>query len=235
MLRTFPRKRANSKYYFASFYLHRWIGKTLQTGLQNPSSTKRAMHPPTLTEVLFMPKNSLLLSVIALTTISVNASGEMIYKCRNQQGEMKYQKSACAENIQTTSSLVEIKTTKPAIKQKKTLVIDKGVNGHYFLEGEVNSTALTFVVDTGASVVSLPSSVARAAEIDCKKQVTMNTANGLANACTIVIPKLKIGSFIIEEVAAVVVPNLSEPLLGMNVLQQFNIVQDHGQMRISER
>jgi clan AA aspartic protease (TIGR02281 family) len=183
-----------------------------------------------------MPKNSmLLLSVIVLTTISVNASGEMIYKCRNQQGEMKYQKSACAENVQTTSSLVEIKTTQPVKKQKKTLVIDQSSNGHYFLAGEVNSTALTFVIDTGASVVSLPSSVARSAEIDCNKQVMMSTANGLANACTVTIPKLKIGSFLIEDVAAVIVPNLSEPLLGMNVLQQFNIVQDHGQMRISER
>lgn len=177
----------------------------------------------------------LLLSVIALTTLSINASGEMVYKCRNQQGEMKYQKSACAENAQTTSSLLEIKTTQPAKKEKKTLVIDQSSNGHYFLPGEVNNTALTFVIDTGASVVSLPSSVARAAEIDCKKQVKMSTANGLANACTVIIPKLKLGSFLIEDVTAVVVPNLSEPLLGMNVLQQFNIVQNHGQMRISER
>lgn len=183
-----------------------------------------------------MSKNSmLLLTVVALSTLSINASGEMVYKCRNQQGEMKYQKSACAENAQATSSLVEIKTTKAAIKAKKTLVIDQNSNGHYFLEGEVNSTALTFVIDTGASVVSLPSSIARNAEIDCKKQVMMSTANGLANACTVIIPKLKIGSFLIEDVAAVVAPNLSEPLLGMNVLQRFNIVQDHGQMRISER
>lgn len=182
-----------------------------------------------------MTKNSLLLSVVVLAVFSINAFGEMIYKCKNEQGEMKYQKSACAENAQTTSSLVEIKTTQPAKKEKKTLVIEQSRNGHYFLEGEVNSTALTFVIDTGASVVSLPSSIAHNAEIDCKKQVMMNTANGLALACTVTIPKLKLGSFLIENVAAVVVPNLSEPLLGMNVLEQFNIVQDHGQMRISER
>jgi len=183
-----------------------------------------------------MTKNSkLLLSVIALSTFSINAFGEMVYKCRNPQGEMKYQKSACADNAETTSSLVEIKTTQPVKKEKKALVIDQNANGHYFLEGQVNSTALTFVIDTGASVVSLPSSVAHAAELGCKKQVKMSTANGLANACTVTIPKLKIGSFLFEDVAAVVVPNLNEPLLGMNVLQQFNIVQDHGQMRISER
>jgi len=183
-----------------------------------------------------MTKNSrLLLSIIALTAFSINAFGEMVYKCKNEQGEMKYQKAACTDATQTTSSLVEIKTTQPAKKEKKSVVVEQNSNGHYFLAGEVNTTALTFVIDTGASVVSLPSAVARAAEIDCKNHVKMSTANGLANACTVTIPKLKFGSFIIEDVAAVVVPNLNEPLLGMNVLQQFNIVQEHGQMRISER
>jgi clan AA aspartic protease (TIGR02281 family) len=183
-----------------------------------------------------MTKNSmLLLTVITLSTLSIKASGEMIYKCKNQQGDMRYQKSACAEDAQATSSMLEIKTTKALIQAKKTLVIDQHTNGHYFLEGEVNSTALTFVIDTGASVVSLPSSVARKAEINCKMQVMMNTANGSTNGCSIIIPKLKIGSFLIQDVEAVVVPNLSEPLLGMNVLQQFNIEQNHGRMRISER
>lgn len=183
-----------------------------------------------------MAKNSmLLLSAIALSMPGSYAFGEMVYKCRNEQGEMKYQKSPCAEDVQTTSTMLEIKTTKPVIKEKKTLVIDQHPNGHYFLEAEVNSTPLTFVIDTGASVVSLPSAVANAAEIKCAKQVVMDTANGLAKACAVTIPKLKFASFIIEDVAAVVVPNLSEPLLGMNVLQQFNISQDHGRMRITER
>lgn len=183
-----------------------------------------------------MPKNSmLLLFVIAVTPLSMNAFGDTIYKCRNQQGKMIYQKSACIENVQTISSWAETKSKTEQPIPKKTLVIEQSSNGHYFLEAEVNSTALTFVVDTGASVVSLPSSVARAAEIECKDQVKINTANGLADVCSVVIPKLKFGSFLIEDVVAVIVPNLSQPLLGMNVLQEFNIVQDHGQMRISER
>lgn len=176
-----------------------------------------------------------LLAAIALSVFSISAFGEMVYKCRNAQGEMKYQKSPCADGSDAASSLLEIKTTQPVKREKKSLVIEQSANGHYFLQGEVNSTALTFVIDTGASVVSLPAAVARAAEIDCKSRVKMSTANGLADACTVTIPKLKFGSFLIEDVAAVVVPNLNEPLLGMNVLQQFNIVQDHGQLRISER
>lgn len=182
-----------------------------------------------------MSKNCiLLLSVISLSVLSINTFGESVYKCKNPQGKMTYQKSACAENVQS-SLLVELKTTKAVIKPKQNIVIDQNPNGHYFLAGEVNSTALTFVVDTGASVVSLPSSIAHAAELSCNNQVMMSTANGLTKGCAVTIRKLKLGSFLMENVAAVVVPNLSEPLLGMNVLQQFNIVQDHGQMRISER
>ena len=49
------------------------------------------------------------------------------------------------------------------------------------------------------------------------------------------ISKLTFGAFTLEDVEAVIVPNLAEVLLGMNVLQRFNIVQKDGEMRISEQ
>jgi predicted aspartyl protease len=36
-------------------------------------------------------------------------------------------------------------------------------------------------------------------------------------------------------VDAVVMPNLAQPLLGMNVLKQFRVEQDNGQMRLSRK
>jgi hypothetical protein len=61
----------------------------------------------------------------------------------------------------------------------------------------------------------------------------MNTANGKADACKAKIKKLVFGFFQIEDVDAVIVPNLGQPLMGMNVLQMFNISQDKGEMQIS--
>ena len=43
----------------------------------------------------------------------------------------------------------------------------------------------------------------------------------------------KFGHFTLHYVDAVVMPNLSQPLLGMNVLKQFRVKQNNGQMRLS--
>ena len=182
-----------------------------------------------------MPKTfAQLLFSVALSTLSISASGDgMVYKCKNPQGDLIYQKSPCNDNVQAISSWTTKAKHSGHVSEKK-LVLEQSNNGHYFIDGAVNDTNLTFVIDTGASVLSLPSSVAQTAEITCGEQVTMSTANGLTNGCTTIISKLKFGPFAIEDVKAVIVPNLENPLLGMNVLQQFNMVQKDGEMHISE-
>lgn len=180
-----------------------------------------------------MYKNAVgLLPAVVLLAWSGNTLAERtIFKCKGAEG-MVYQTSPCADDEQSVSSwTAPEETTQP----KRTVVLEQGVGGHYFLDSEINGNAVTFVVDTGASVVSLPDSVAAKAELACQHQVSMQTANGLTTACTAVIEKLKLGAFLIKDVEAVIVPNLSQPLLGMNVLQRFNITQDNNRMRITER
>ncbi len=61
-----------------------------------------------------MRKNIIkLLSVTALTTLSLNAWGDTIYKCKNQQGDLLYQKSPCKENVQTISSWTAVAKVQP--------------------------------------------------------------------------------------------------------------------------
>lgn len=173
-----------------------------------------------------------ILFIVAIAALSGNARADRtIFKCKTQQG-MVYQKSPCADSEQSISSWTAPEETAQA---KRTLTLEQGNGGHYFLDSEVNGNAVTFVVDTGASVVSIPNSLAAKAELTCHRSVTMQTANGMTNACTVVIDKLKLGDFLVRDVDAVVVPNLSQALLGMNVLQRFNITQDSNRMRISER
>jgi clan AA aspartic protease (TIGR02281 family) len=187
-----------------------------------------------------MRKNIMqLLSVIALTTLSLSGWGDTIYKCKNRQGNLLYQKSPCKENVQTISSwTATAKIQPPAHKPEKNIkefIIKQNINGAYLMEGAVNGKALTFVIDTGASFVSLPSSVAHEARISCKDKVDMQTANGSIKGCSINIQKLNFGPFFITDVMAVIAPNLSQPLLGMNVLQQLKIAQEKGEMRLSAR
>ena len=182
-----------------------------------------------------------LLSIASLITLSLSAWSDTIYKCKNQQGDLLYQKTPCNENVQTISSWTAAAQAHPPVhesEKKNTgeIVIQQNpVNGHYFLEGAINDNTLTFVVDTGATFVTLPSTVADEAQLYCKDKFDMQTANGPISACSTTIQKLNFGPFVIKDIKAVIAPNLSQPLLGMNVLQQFKMAQEKGEMRLSTR
>ena len=180
-----------------------------------------------------------------LVASSTSAVGDgMIYKCKNQQGELIYQKSRCQNTAETVNSWTPA-TPKKAIdsdfekaipdakKDSPVFSLKQNSRGHFFTEASINEQSLTFVVDTGASVVSLPESIANSAKIYCDDKVGMNTANGVAEGCSTKIKKLQFGPFVVNDVAAVIMPSLSQPLLGMNVLQLFKIAQEKGEMHIS--
>ncbi len=187
-----------------------------------------------------------LLFMGVLATGFGNAWGAgMIFKCKNQQGVMAYQKAACNESAETVTSWIPADTQKPVIDESKPseekakqdtspiFKIKQSAGGHYATDGTVNDKALNFVVDTGATVVSLPENIAHDAQIYCDNKIDMHTANGKADACTAKIKKLQFGPFVIQDVAAAIVPNLDQPLLGMNVLQLFKIGQENSEMQIS--
>jgi aspartyl protease family protein len=178
------------------------------------------------------------LATLSLLSISICSAG-MVYKCKNAQGKLLYQKTPCTEEAQAVSSWTpNTKVTAPSPKDpKKTtapVVIKQGEGGHYFLSAEVNSHALTFVVDTGATIVSLPTAFAKSATLFCNDKGLIDTANGPAKVCTTTITELKLGNFVLSNVNALIVPNLSQPLLGMNVLNLFNIEQKDNEMKLSE-
>jgi clan AA aspartic protease (TIGR02281 family) len=189
-----------------------------------------------------MCKNSLLLlSATAFMLLSMSVSGAgMVYKCKNAQGKLLYQKTPCTEEKQVVSSWtpntkVKLPTQEPKKKNTQPLVIKQGQGGHYFLNAEVNSHGLIFVIDTGATMVSLPRAFAATASLFCNDKAVIETANGQSKVCTTTITELKVGDFVLSNVTALIVPNLGQPLLGMNVLQFFNIEQKNDEMRLSEQ
>jgi clan AA aspartic protease (TIGR02281 family) len=183
-----------------------------------------------------------LLAIAVFSALAIGvSSAATVYKCKNTQGKMLYQKTPCAADEQAVNSWTPKTDAKPPAqeteKTKEIIIIKQAANGSYFLEGMVNSHALTFVVDTGANIVALPRSVAASAYLHCNQDVLMETANGRAKACTTMITELKLGKggLVLKNISAVISPNLSQPLLGMNVLKNFNIEQKNGEMQISEQ
>jgi aspartyl protease family protein len=176
---------------------------------------------------------------ILATLLAPSVSAGTIYKCLSPGGALLYQENPCTEESKSVSSWNASSEAKMdgdgGPSSSALLVIGQGNNGHYFVDGAINDHFLNFVVDTGASVVTLPQAVATSAGLRCLTQVTMRTGNGHTRACTTIIQKLRFGNFTLREVEAVIAPNLDQPLLGMNVLKRFRVEQDGGQMRLSKK
>jgi aspartyl protease family protein len=170
-------------------------------------------------------KTQLLFLVIGVFSGGVNAQ---IYKCSTNGQAAKYQNSPCNESQQTQQFNL------PTVERKQITL--KQIQGHYFMTGEIHGIKSAFLIDTGASVIALPESFANKARVICTGNfVTSSTANGDVRACIANVAKLKLSPFEFENVQVLIHPNLDIPLLGMTILQKFNIEQRNGEMHLSER
>lgn len=111
-------------------------------------------------------------------------------------------------------------------------------DGHFHIEGDIagerDSQSVRFLIDTGASAVSIPQALARDIGLKCERAATFNTANGLVQGCTARASRLSFGPFSLEDVSVMVLPNLGDQaLLGMNVLSRLRIEQSGDRLRLS--
>ncbi len=119
------------------------------------------------------------------------------------------------------------------------VVLTADAGGHFLATATVNGLPVRFMVDTGASYVALPSSVARQAGVDLSNAtpVVIDTANGRARAQRVVINSLRLGRISANLVEALVVENaaLSQPLLGMSFLNRTNMQREGDTLVLTQR
>jgi aspartyl protease family protein len=104
-----------------------------------------------------------------------------------------------------------------------TLVYPTNEHGHVILEAAVNGTPVRLLVDTGASLVTLTPSDARAVGIARGELVfnhRVSTANGSARMAPITLREIRIGQLSLYDVPAAVLENLNISLLGMSFLSR---------------
>lgn len=118
---------------------------------------------------------------------------------------------------------------------KRSITLQSGRWGHYLVTGTINGAEADFLVDTGASSVSIPEDVARRAGLIKGSEISINTANGIGVAYQTKIDLLRIGELEIRNATAHINPGLNnEVLLGMSVLKHYELVQRGDQLVIRE-
>jgi len=110
--------------------------------------------------------------------------------------------------------------------------------GHFVTAGTVNGASVRFLVDTGATMVSLGSADAARAGVDVRRgePVMTMTANGPAQAFKTRIATLRIGDITLSDVDALVHGHdMPVALLGMSFLNRMEMRRDGQTMTLRRR
>ena len=103
-----------------------------------------------------------------------------------------------------------------------TLRVPVSPDGHFWVTADVNGTPARFLIDSGATTVSLSEDTAQAAGVEVDRSgfpVLINTANGRIEARRARIERLELGPIVARDMAAIVAPNFGETnVIGMNFL-----------------
>ena len=115
------------------------------------------------------------------------------------------------------------------------IVLEQDRNGHYQVEGQINNQAVNFLVDTGATDVAIPESMARAMGLEFGPQVQVMTAAGPSKAWMTRLNEVSIGGISRRNVRATITSGeFNGVLLGMSFLKHYNLRQQDGKLVISE-
>ena len=118
------------------------------------------------------------------------------------------------------------------------IVLPAGPGGHFVSQGSINGRAVVFLVDTGASVVTI--SQAEAENIGLKYRDgasgTAQTANGTVPVKRVTLNAVRIGDVQVFNVEAVVVPSqMSQVLLGNSFLSRFQMKRENDTMTLEKK
>lgn len=117
----------------------------------------------------------------------------------------------------------------------KEVVLDRNRYGHYVASGEINAFPVTFLLDTGATLVAVPEHIARQLNLKKGAAFQSQTANGNSTSYATVINELTLGDIVMTNVPASISTGMEfdEILLGMSFLKHLQLTQQGKQLRIS--
>lgn len=107
------------------------------------------------------------------------------------------------------------------------VVLQRNRQGHYVSGGQINDLDVTFLLDTGATVVAIPSDIARAAGLRAEFRGQAETANGTIEVYYTHIDRLELGDIVLYDVEASITQSMGGDtiLLGMSALGEVEFTQ----------
>jgi aspartyl protease family protein len=109
----------------------------------------------------------------------------------------------------------------------RTVAVLPNAHGHFLVDARIAGDRLTFMIDTGASVVAISESAAARLGIHPAPPdfvAEVRTANGTVRGARAHLDSIEVGDLIVRDVAAVVLPDraLRDNLLGLSFLSRLH-------------
>ena len=120
---------------------------------------------------------------------------------------------------------------------KAAVHLQQNRQGHYLTKGTINEQTVTFLLDTGATHVSIPATIAEHLHLPNQGTYRVETANGAINVFKTTIEQLSIGNIFLYNVAANINPSMksNQILLGMSALKRVEFRQTGKELILSEQ
>lgn len=126
----------------------------------------------------------------------------------------------------------------PAVSSSGRTTILADSRGHFFTTGTINGISVRFMVDTGATSISLSSAEATKLGINYRtgRRAQSNTANGLISVFVVQLDNVRVGEITLNNVTATVSEGPSHvALLGMSFLNRTQMTRDGDTMILVRR
>lgn len=107
------------------------------------------------------------------------------------------------------------------------VVLKRNAGGHFVTSGEINGREVTFLVDTGASDVSIPAAIADDLALERGPAVQYRTANGVVTGYLTRLDRVSVAGVSVDNVRGSVNPaaGFDDVLLGMSYLREIEFTQ----------
>jgi aspartyl protease family protein len=119
-----------------------------------------------------------------------------------------------------------------------TIMLSADSGGHFWANGTINGKSVRFLVDTGATNVSMSQSLAERLGLDYRngQRGVSNTANGQVQAYRVPLTSVRVGEVEVYNVAATIVPvPMDFVLLGNSFLTRFQMKRENDTLTLVKR
>ncbi len=128
---------------------------------------------------------------------------------------------------------VEGDTLKNGVRE---IVLRPNRSGHYVATGSIDNQPVVFLLDTGATTVSVPGQLAKRLQLSRGAAMPATTANGTIITYATTLSKVQLGTLALHEIRANINPHMQgdEVLLGMSFLKRVEFTQKSNQLTLRQ-